>query len=239
MNKRIIIILLICRTFLFDIQAFASETNEGTHFSVTVPMSLPIGVNSEGEVILSDSLYVRNNSDASIEISEIIIKPANDWTLVSLDENFFNKQVDLKEFGLGVFGADMATTQSFIPKVIQPLEESAIDYSAVIAPQTQDRSEVIANVVFVLNWHTSVLLYESDFDYIPEENEVVDLEEDAEIEEDTKVDSEDEYVEEGDILEELDEEIAESEDVEEEDSEEIEESDEEIIEEIEENLQEN
>lgn len=111
-------------------------TQDALEFSVTVPTSIPIHVDSDGHVTMPDNIAIINNTVAPIEIKNIAINGANGWTKTA-DTNGW--QANDKKFVMTLdYSGDKVTSWTF-----------------AVAPRTTAITDShIANVVFTVGWAT-------------------------------------------------------------------------------------
>ena len=126
-------------------------------FSVTVPSSLPITVNGDGEVSVATNTKIVNNSQGKVEVKDLTVTTGGAWNLVPMTDDFTNKVVNTKEFGMSFNGADAATDElESTFAVINANSEQAFTYAANLAPQSEEiLGEQIASAVFTIGWSTS------------------------------------------------------------------------------------
>ena len=134
-------------------------------FNVTVPTSLPIRVSADGDVAVSDDIYIVNYSSGAVVVSDIAITGKNGWRTVDASKDLSAMQMDVKEFSMTInnevtTGADMITFEQSNWPVIAAANDSDSDclhlvYSAAIVPQSRSINEEIANVVFTIGWNAA------------------------------------------------------------------------------------
>lgn len=111
-------------------------TQDALEFSVTVPTSIPIHVDSDGHVTMPDNITIINNTVAPIEIKNIAINGANGWTKTTDTSGW---QANDKKFVMTLdYSDDQVTNWTF-----------------AVAPRTTAITDShIANVVFTVGWAT-------------------------------------------------------------------------------------
>lgn len=126
-------------------------------FSVTVPSVLPITVNGNGEVSVATNTKIVNNSQGKVEVKDLTVTTGGSWNLVPMTDDFANKAVNTKDFGMSFNGADAATEElESTFAVINANSEQAFTYDAKLAPQSEEIvSEQIASAVFTIGWSIS------------------------------------------------------------------------------------
>lgn len=132
---------------------------EASTFSVTVPTSLPIWVDSSGVLTVSTSAKIVNNSSGPVQVSGVEFIGKNGWSLASFDADLTTKKVGTKEVGFYLNGdtTDQQTlnfTQDNWAE-ISGGSEQPLEYNANIAPQSEALKEEIAEVIFTIGWSLS------------------------------------------------------------------------------------
>lgn len=134
---------------------------EPAQFSIQLPTSLPIHINSDGTIVTSESAKIVNNSSGPIDIKEITITPLNGWQLKEWSTNFNEQKVDSKLFSLEILGDNSYTgqkldiTNSKFTGIEGGGAELGLAYDAKLPAQTQNMpSSSIANVTITAGWST-------------------------------------------------------------------------------------
>ncbi len=137
-------------------------TAQGLVYDITVPTSLPIYVDNEGTVTVSDSYEIVNESVGAVKVSNVEVEAENGWSLVSYDKDFTQEKVDLQEVGF-VLNGDYVNTDGSIS-----LEGDwdSIDgnggvlpliYDANVATQSSAITDnTIATITYTVDWNTGV-----------------------------------------------------------------------------------
>lgn len=117
-KKKYILMLLLSIFLLIPSVANANSTytpktlnKEETLIDVTVPLSLPVSVDSVGGVTVSNSVIIVNNTSGAIGVKGIRIEGSNGWSLTSFDKDYSSSKVGLKEFGFKLNGVEVEKTQ--------------------------------------------------------------------------------------------------------------------------------
>ena len=127
-------------------------------FSVTVPTSLPLVMDQDGNVNASAAQIV-NNSTGAVTISSVTLRGENGWKIVPYSTEMAHQKVDAKVVGFSLNGA--ATTISGEEEKLSltgdwtiPQNDSLdLDYDAVISAVSQAvENETILSAIFVLKW---------------------------------------------------------------------------------------
>ena len=134
---------------------FAAEEAEGEEvFSVTLPTSLPISMDSNHNIYTSTS-YIINNSTSPVEVTAVEVNEQNGWRLCRYSTDFRTRPVDAKEFGLSIQGSNVSTTgycniDGF--SIIDAYSSEELYYDAVVAAQSDAIQDILASVVFTVSW---------------------------------------------------------------------------------------
>ena len=124
-------------------------------FNVTVPTSLPIDIDEYGNVFVSTSAEVKNNSTGPVSIKKVDVLVMNDWSLVPFNTDFRTKKVGMKLFGMNIQGSDVNLDGSIHTDWpdIPVGEKLRLNYSVVVATQPYNIiNETIAEIVFTIDW---------------------------------------------------------------------------------------
>lgn len=146
-----IILIIMTINVYADVVVYSSNAT----FSVTVPMILPIDMDEMGNVYVSTSAEVKNNSAGPVKIESVEVSVMNGWKLVDFYTDFRSEKVGLREFGMNIQGydVDLDGSLSINWSDIPAGENLALDYSAVVAAQPYNiTNEYIANVIFTVGW---------------------------------------------------------------------------------------
>jgi len=127
-------------------------------FSVTVPTSLPLLMDQDGNVNTSAAQIV-NNSSGDVTISSVTLRGENGWKIVPYATEMAHQKVDAKLVGFSLNGAATATSReeeslSLTGDWTIPQSSSLdLDYDAVISAVSQAvKEETILSAIFVLEW---------------------------------------------------------------------------------------
>ena len=121
---------------------------EATTFSVTVPTSLPISINADGEVTVATSevTKITNNSVGPIKVTDVTTNGVNGWVVEELTNStdYSAEKVNTKKVAIKVDDAlgkiDGNSFKTFTYNAKAPTQSSAINNTTV------------ANVVFSVGW---------------------------------------------------------------------------------------
>lgn len=136
---------------------------EAATFSVTVPTTLPISVDADGNVTTATDATIINNSSAPVAVTKVELASLSDWTLAAYSRDILNLPVDAKQFGLQMNIGDktVATSNSGTSDVLSDSlnarivkgQNCAVNYNALFPARTAAVSDTqIANVVFTVGW---------------------------------------------------------------------------------------
>ncbi len=138
-------------------------TREAATFSVTVPTTLPISVDANGNVTTATDAAIINNSGAPVAVTKVELASLSDWTLAAYSRDILNLPVDTRQFGLqmNIGGKTVATSNSGASDILSDSlnariakgQNCAVTYNALFPAQTAAVSDTqIANVVFTIDW---------------------------------------------------------------------------------------
>ena len=127
-------------------------------FSVTVPVTLPLVVDEDGEVH-TGAAEIINASTGTVVVSSVSLSAKNGWQLVPYTTDMAHEQVDAKLLGFRLNNTQTTKTGSTeTPALSSPwqIPESGglpINYDAVVSAVSQPITEQdVLSVVFVLEW---------------------------------------------------------------------------------------
>ena len=136
---------------------------EAATFSVTVPTTLPISIDADGNVTTATDAAIINSSGAPVAVTKVELACLSDWTLAAYSRDILNLPVDAKQFGLQMNIGDktVATSNNGTSDVLSDSlnaqiakgQNCAVTYNALFPAQTAAISNTqIANVVFTVGW---------------------------------------------------------------------------------------
>ena len=127
-----------------------------TRFSVTVPATLSLVMDKDGNVYTPTNAVISNNSTAAVKVTGIGLSPKNGWTVVPYSTNMANQKVDSHKIGLklrdsqSVSGNTMPVTGNWN---ISKGSNLPLTYSAVVSATSQPISGTnVLDVTFVIDW---------------------------------------------------------------------------------------
>lgn len=137
---------------------YYAHWEEATVFSVVVPAVLPVTVDQNGKVYVSNAEIV-NHSTAAVQVSSVTLTAENGWTLVPYASDMSHAKVDSNQIGFSI--RDQKTTKTGDSEVFtlsspwQIAEEDSLtlSYDAVVSALSQPVTNAnILSVLFVVEW---------------------------------------------------------------------------------------
>lgn len=131
-------------------------SNTPTVFKATLPISLPVNVDANGQVETASNAEVTNKSSyGCVEIKNISVDPLNDWSLNAFADDFSSMKINSKNFGLTLWNCDSTSDIiAFNSDVLNLNDSQNIEYNVKIAPQANGlSSESICNIVVTVGWY--------------------------------------------------------------------------------------
>jgi hypothetical protein len=140
-------------------------TAAATRFSVTVPTSLPISVDEDGNVTTATTAKIVNNGYGSVKVTGMTVTAGTGWTIAAYDTDMLSEKVGAKKVGLYVNGdytksdGTITFTSSKYPALsganAAATDELAITYDAAVPAQASALSGMtVATVVFTIGWNS-------------------------------------------------------------------------------------
>ena len=137
---------------------YYARWEEATVFSVVVPAVLPVTVDQNGKVYVSNAEIV-NHSTAAVQVSSVTLTAENGWTLVPYASDMSHAKVDSNQIGFSI--RDQKTTKTGDSEVftlsspwqIAEEESLTLTYDAVVSALSQPVTNAnILSVLFVVEW---------------------------------------------------------------------------------------
>lgn len=137
---------------------YYAHWEEATVFSVVVPAVLPVTVDQNGKVYVSNAEIV-NHSTAAVQVSSVTLTAENGWTLVPYASDMSHTKVDSNQIGFSI--RDQKTTKTGDSEVftlsspwqIAEEESLTLTYDAVVSALSQPVTNAnILCVLFVAEW---------------------------------------------------------------------------------------
>ena len=137
---------------------YYAHWEEATVFSVVVPAVLPVTVDQNGKVYVSNAEIV-NHSTAAVQVSSVTLTSENGWTLVPYASDMSHAKVDSNQIGFKINSAQTSKTGSTeqfeltSPWQINEEESLTLTYDAVVSALSQPVTNAnILCVLFVVEW---------------------------------------------------------------------------------------
>ena len=137
---------------------YYARWEEATVFSVVVPAVLPVTVDQNGKVYVSNAEIV-NHSTAAVQVSSVTLTAENGWTLVPYASDMSHAKVDSNQIGFKINSAQTSKTGSTeqfeltSPWQINEEESLTLTYDAVVSALSQPVTNAnILCVLFVVEW---------------------------------------------------------------------------------------
>ena len=137
---------------------YYAHWEEATVFSVVVPAVLPVTVDQNGKVYVSNAEIV-NHSTAAVQVSSVTLTAENGWTLVPYASDMSHAKVDSNQIGFKINSAQTSKTGSTeqfeltTPWQINEEESLTLSYDAVVSALSQPVTNAnILCVLFVVEW---------------------------------------------------------------------------------------
>ena len=127
-----------------------------TRFSVTVPATLSLVMDKDGNVYAATNAAIYNNSTAAVKVNEIGLTAQNGWIIVPYTTNMANKKVDSRLIGFKL-RSDESDADGQMPLAgdwsIGRDESLALPYDAVVSAATAPiEGETVLQATFVIDW---------------------------------------------------------------------------------------
>ena len=137
---------------------YYAHWEEATVFSVIVPAVLPVTVDQNGKVYVSNAEIV-NHSTAAVQVSSVTLTAENGWTLVPYASDMSHAKVDSNQIGFKINSAQTSKTGSTeqfeltSPWQIAEEDSLTLTYDAVVSALSQPVTNAnILSVLFVVEW---------------------------------------------------------------------------------------
>ena len=137
---------------------YYAHWEEATVFSVIVPAVLPVTVDQNGKVYVSNAEIV-NHSTSAVQVSSVTLTAENGWTLVPYASDMSHAKVDSNQIGFKINSAQTSKTGSTeqfeltSPWQINEEESLTLTYDAVVSALSQPVTNAnILCVLFVVEW---------------------------------------------------------------------------------------
>lgn len=128
-------------------------TSEGLIMNVTVPTSVLIYVDENGEVNTPDYLPIINNSVAPVFVHSLTVTPKNGWTLDPIATDYTNFKTNRKNYWIALNGLDPSSEPIALATPIYGSDSLNLVLSADVAPQrTATTALNIGEIVVISDW---------------------------------------------------------------------------------------
>lgn len=142
-------------------------------FSVTVPTTLPVEMDAQGETTVADNVYIVNNSYGPVRVKSCTVTPGPGWSLVTFGDKstIAGEKVNSCKAGIqiklgegtahGTSGTESTQALFSAPEngcYMSGCENAEtakthVGYDAIISASIRPNENItIANVVFVVEW---------------------------------------------------------------------------------------
>ena len=194
MKKFISMALALCMSMALTVPAMAVEVDTAGNggevpvvvesenaltFSVTLPTSMPVYVDANGDVTTASNLVITNNSAGAVDVKDVSIAGAGTWAVENYDEDFTQYAVNSEHFAIQLQGAYKSTNttdidftyaagtgsfqnaadESFMRAGVGDGADTAnnfidLSYDAKVSMQADPFTETVANVTYTVGWYT-------------------------------------------------------------------------------------
>lgn len=169
MVKKNALITSICTILTFSNVSLAATsvvpvnlTVEPAIIDVTVPSSLSIEMDRDGNILTANNAKIINNSQGAVVVSDVQITPKNSWSLASFDKDFSQDRIGTKKLALKInnsqttdSGMNWVDNNTIVPGVGGVKDpELPLSYEAKLPLQDTTMSvQNIADVMFTIDWY--------------------------------------------------------------------------------------
>ena len=138
-------------------QTKVTLTTTPANLRVTVPTVLPVSVDSDNNVTVSDNAKIVNNSNGQVDVTNAVLSGNNSWTLAAFDTDFTKVPVDTKQYGFKLQGYSVPVSGNAYNNQFDTIAGNAsldLSYDANVAIQSDATTDAeIGNIVFTVAWH--------------------------------------------------------------------------------------
>ena len=138
-------------------QSIITLDYDTANLRVTVPTVLPVSVDSDNNVTVSDNAKIVNNSKGQVDVTNAVLSGNNSWTLAAFDTDFKKVPVDTKQYGFKLQGYSVPVSGNAYNNQFDTIAGNAsldLSYDANVAIQSEAISAAeIGNIVFTVAWH--------------------------------------------------------------------------------------
>lgn len=151
-------LLLIAPTGASALETPVTLTQGANVIDITVPVVMPISVDSKGIVTTANKVDVTNNSKAPVLIDTLNVKTKDGWKLQEFNKDYSGVKLGAKEFGLKLDSENVNTdgTVKSRKRIINGKDKFNLSYDATVAPQKDSIvNSNIADVILTVGWSSS------------------------------------------------------------------------------------
>lgn len=130
-------------------------------FSVTLPASLELSMDAEGEVYTPDETLIINQSTGDVEVTDLILESDTGWEIVPYETNMASEKVDSCLIGFWINGAETQEygeyeylDLSWYPEAWIVPQDDILElyYHAVVSASSREIYEQVLTAIFVVDW---------------------------------------------------------------------------------------
>lgn len=130
-------------------------------FSVTLPASLELAVDSDGNVYTPDETLIYNYSTGDVEVTDLVLESYSDWQIVPYQTNMAAEKVDSRLIGFWINGAETQEygyyeymDLSWYPEawIVPQGDILELYYHAVVSATSYEIYEQVLTAIFVVDW---------------------------------------------------------------------------------------
>ncbi len=133
--------------------------SEITNFDVRLPLKLEVFMNSFGERTITEGLEIQNDCVlGQVVVVDIELDTTrSDWTLVDISEDFTNKPINTKEYGLSLNGSTAVNNKiplnQSLASPIRNGESKALSFDVKLPGQSKGVSQVITSLIVTVDFY--------------------------------------------------------------------------------------
>lgn len=136
------------------VSSSAELTTDATLLNVTVPTSVLIYVDAQGNVVTPDNVPITNNSAAPIKVTSLAVTAENGWKLDSYSTNYSYYKLGKQDYSLQINGQDPSSGALAFDTPINGGESLNLALSAKVAPQkTAINASQIGSMIVTVDWY--------------------------------------------------------------------------------------
>ena len=124
---------------------------------VTVPTVLPVSVDADNNVTVSDNAQISNLSNGQVDVTGCTLSGQNEWSIVPFSTDFTKVPVNTKQYGFklkNTVAQNNGTIALDSFDTIDGGDSMALPYDANVAIQSEAiNGSDIGQIVFTVAWH--------------------------------------------------------------------------------------